>query len=247
MTGWTLAVTFVSCGGLPHAPSGDPATAWLASTGFPERAAWPSAILHLSRAEMPDQPRISDLLGGTAELDVLPPAGKGWGVHVATSSQELGCELSVLLNGNDLERSTRFGAGRRLVLDDALDLMYAAFRASDLDGIEVHLGVEGPTRDESECGVVLLWVGAAADPLDPPFVGRIVATVSGEAADTVTSVVLDPTGERRTPEARGGIEFDALLPGLYYLTVFSRDEVLYNRSVRVYAFGETGVLLEVSR
>ncbi|MCH7563512.1 MAG: hypothetical protein IH968_06785 [Gemmatimonadetes bacterium] len=96
-------------------------------------------------------------------------------------------------------------------------------------------------------GWVQLWAEGKADPLDPQFVGGIVATVSGEAADTVTSVVLEPTGERRMPDARGRIEFDALLPGLYYLTFFSRDEILYHRSARVYAFGETGVLLEVSR
>jgi len=146
----------------------------------------------------------------------------------------------VRLNGNDSKRHARFGARRLLTID-------AAFRAKDLDGLEVHLGPEGPTRDGLECGVVLLWAEAKADSLDPQFVGGIVATVSGEAADTVTSVVLEPTGERRTPDARGRIEFDTLLPGLYHLTFFSRDEVLYHRSVRVYAFGEREVLLEVSR
>ena len=166
MTAWTLAVIAVSCGGLPHQPSGGPATAWLSSKGFPERAAWPSAILHLSREEIPDTARISDLLRAAPELNVLPPEGEGWGVHEATSNQQPGCELAVLLNGNDSKRIALFGARRLLTMD-------AAFQAKDLDGLEVHLGREGPTRDGLECGVVLLWVEAKVDP--PTRQGRGVA------------------------------------------------------------------------
>jgi hypothetical protein len=226
--GVALALT-LACAGV--STPGRPAVqrSWLASTGFPARADWPSATLHMSRQEIGVVRLVTDLLDRDSTLLVRRPEGEGWGIHRRLPGDEPGCALTVLVNGVEL---VRLREERMITLDGVV-------RGRELDGLEVHQGDGGPTMGSVRCGAVLMWSERIAEPADEPFAGRIVGAVVGEAADTVTEVQLDPDGRSERPDAQGRFEFDGVLPGVYDVVYLSASGPMGRRPARVYAYHDS--------
>ncbi len=217
--------------------SSAPVANWLESVGFPGRVSWPSAKLHLGPAEIPDTLSTRELLETVPGISIEPARGDDWGVRYSRDGSAK-CAPDVFLNGSAALRYAFAGADRMLTLDTGLPL-------ERLDGIEVHIGSGGPIGHA--CGEVLTWVRAEVETGDPGFTGSIAGSVEGSNADTVTSVFLPATGERRPVDSEGSFGFDELLPGRYEMQFFSGPALLYTRTTRVYAFVESKVTVELGR
>ena len=222
-------------GGRPLVDTGS-SSFWLASTGFDQRADWPSTVLHLGRDEMGGATRITYLLDRTPEVAALPARGEGWGVHLQPEDGEPGCELDVRVNG--VERRRRPTSQARSV--------NAVMAARRLSGLEIHAGTEGPVQDPDGCGTLLLWSEEAREAGEPPFRGRVVGRIRGNAADTVVAVRLEPDGQRIRPDQEGRYELAGVVPGVYEVVFMAASGPLLRRRARVYAFADARVDLEAS-
>ncbi len=210
---------------------------WLASTGFPERAEWPSTVLHLGRDAIGGERNVSRLLREAPGVAALEARDLGWGVHRVDSAGARVCELAVWFNGSEAARPPLAS------LEDVDDLV----DAQRLSGLEVHLGADGPVRDPDGCGALLLWSEDLFTGWDRPFRGQVAGRVRGELADTVEAVLLEPDGQRIRPDAQGRYRTAGVLPGLYEVVFMAPQGPLLRRWTRVYALAETRVDVEVER
>lgn len=202
---------------------------WLAEAGFPSREGWPSALLHAD-GERTESGRISALLSAVPGLSVGVPRGEGWGVRRRLPDGGR-CEMDVWVNGMKADR--RVGGG-----DWTLDFITWGSR---LDGIEVHVGPEGPLIDERGCGYVLIWSMEAAAGEEAAFRGDVVGHLDGSIGTADVEIVLEP-GQRHT--GVGGdhtFEFLDVLPGSYAVVVVREGREVARQPVRVYAHARSSV------
>ena len=206
----------------------------LERVGFPERAQWSSMVLHLDWTELGGPRRLSSVLRQTDRVELSRPEGQGWGIHARGEDGAFDCPVAVYVNGIRSERAQR--AGSQLDLDELV-------APRTLDGLELHLGPDGPVRTAGGCGSLLLWTEAFDD--SHPFRGQVVARVEGPAADTVTRAVLHPIGLVGTRDGRRF--YFSVVPGTYEVAFLSGMDELDVRPVRVFAYQEAHVTLEVRR
>lgn len=228
-----MALGVAGCGTPPAHPAVAPG-AWLESIGFGARAAWPSAALHRSREQIDAWPRSLSrwIEAEVPEVRAALP-GQEWGLFRRQPDAQLGCELPVFLNGSRVQRR-RSAAG---TLDHLVP-------RGELDGLEVHLGDEGPVADP--CGAILLWSFARAETGDPRFHGRVVGEITGPRADTVIAVRIEPSDEHLILAGGSRFTSDSLLPGLYQVVYLTAAGPLNRRDARVFAHHDTRVGLEVA-
>lgn len=233
---WCLFVSLsVGCAGMNPDPDTSPRTAWLEDTGFVERAAWTSVMVHMPRPELQRFVSLTSVLRTIPGLIVRDPLGVGWGVHRELPSGDR-CAVAVVLNGATVSRRTHGGEWTINVLSPV----------RDLDGVEVHVGREGPVHDETGCGTLLLWSRKAARGGEEPFRGKIAGGFWGDAGEVgrVTEVVLEPggqLGQLGELDEKGNFVFAGVLPGVYHVVVKTAAGPVARERVRVYAYAETGL------
>jgi hypothetical protein len=205
------------------------------STGFAERSDWPSAALHLSRNEVRGEV-LSLLLREIPGLDVTSPRGEDWGVYRVETPESARCALSLWIDGEWTGRVENPTAP--LDIDSAIpvDLLL---------GLEVHLGMEGPVFDDQLCGAILMWTRETERWANVEFEGGVHAEVHGAAADTVIGVRVDPVGSY-SPIGPGGRSSFRVLPGVYEVVFLTEEGPLARRTVRVHAYRDATIALEVT-
>lgn len=208
---------------------------WLRAAGFHERASWESSILHLDRRQIPARARLAVLVGRAPDVSLGEPHGEEWGVR-RRRSDGVQCDVAVFLNGARIRRHTAGG-------DWTLPFL---IQASDLDGIEVHVGPGGPLMEEQDCGALLLWSRAAAAGEPAQFHGSIEGSVWGEGAESVTHVALEGSSRLAELDEKGNFRFDAVLPGLHRVLAQGPQGIVAADTVRVFAFATSsiGVLIQ---
>ena len=239
LVGGALLLTTTSClrRGRPVEPG--LGSFWLASTGFPDRADWPSTVAHLGREELGGIARLTLALDDVPRLALRPPRADGWGVYLTDEAGELLCEVDVWLNGVHQYRDPRGTV-------ESVDALLPG--REFVSAVELHEGAEGPVQEPDGCGALLVWSEERAQGWNPPFRGRVVGRVTGNLADTVAAVQLVPDGQRLRPDRAGRYELTGVLPGLHEVDFLTADgSVLFRRTARVYAFSDTHVNVDVSR
>lgn len=216
-----------TAGGL--APRAARGTSWLFDTGFEGRKDWPSAVFHRSRSEIRGI-YLSNLLRLAPGVVIRTPRGAGWGVYRELPEGGT-CEVAVSLNGARMLRSMTGG-------DWTVDFLV---RLEDLDGVELHVGQEGPVRDEEGCGELLLWSRTLAMAADVRFRGRVLGSVWGEGAEKVMRVRLDPGGQLTSLDENGDFVFSDVLPGFYQVLVQTSGGTVGRGSVRVFAHANSWI------
>jgi len=232
-----LAVVFLTACASSSAVDPHPAPdgSGFGSTGFAERADWPSTAMHLTRDEVRGEV-LSLLFRDIPGLDVTSPRGEDWGIYRVETPESARCALPLWIDGEWTRRVENPTAP--LDIDSAIpvDLLL---------GLEVHLGMEGPVFDDQLCGAILMWTRESERWANMDFQGSIHAEVYGAAADTVVGVRVDPRGSY-SPIGAGGRSSFRLLPGLYQVVFLTEDGPLARRTVRVHAYREATVKLEVT-
>ena len=198
---------------------------WLREMGFHERAQWPSSALHLGRGEIPRRERLSVILEQVPGVSVGRPQGEGWGIH-REAEEGLQCDVAVFLNG---ALAARGRVGGQWTVDFLAP-------TADLDGIELHVGPDGPILDEGGCGVLLLWSEAEGAGPAIPLTGTVEGTFWGEGADAVTEVLLEPGGQRATFNRKGEFAISEVPAGSHWVVVRTAAGQVARERVRVYAF-----------
>jgi len=115
----------------------------------------------------------------------------------------------------------------------------------DLDGIEIHVGPEGPLIDPSGCGVLLLWSEAAARGGSASFYGSIEGIFWGTHEADVVEVALEGSDQRADLTGGGTFVFREVLPGLREVLVRTADEIVGRDTVRVYAFARSAIDISI--
>lgn len=138
-----------------------------------------------------------------------------------------------MLNGAKTDRRTLGG-------DWTIDFLTLRMR---VDGVEVHVGAEGPLIDESGCGYVLVWSERAATGDELPFRGDVEGRIQADPGVGSGEIVLEPGGRRTGLGRSGSFEFGDVLPGSYWVIVRSGGRELSRHPVRVYAFAKSTVEL----
>lgn len=227
----------LSCSSAAPPSTSTPTGDWLSQVGFLVRSAWPSALLHLDRGEIASANSLSGVLAELDGLTLGPPGSGSFGIEQIQPDREAACRVHVYMNGN---RTSPHPAGGRSRLDEV-------FPIQALQGLEYHVGSEGPVFEEDECGSLLLWSEEMRTLEDRPFRGAIVGTVLSSPPDSVVRVELEPTGSGRVLGPEGQFSFLDLLPGEYELVFFTRSEEIARATLRVFAFQGSRLDLEVGK
>ena len=223
------------CSASPHSSTPAPHEDWFSDTGFLERATWASAELHLSGEEIGASSRLTDLLRHHEGIQIRRLSREGWGVIQHDPSGTDLCEVHFSLNGNRLVRSL---AGPRFTIDDLVP-------SRTIDGLEYHVGPDGPTFEADGCGRVLIWSADLRRRYERPFRGSILGQVRSSRPDTVIQVELLPSRRSYTPNPAGDFAFLGLLPGEYRVTYLSPSGQITEQLVRVFAFRESMLELDI--
>ena len=113
-------------------------------------------------------------------------------------------------------------------------------RPGDLDGLELHVGQEGPFPDEG-CGELLLWSRTMAREVDARFRGRVLGSVWGKGIEKVARVRLDPGGQLTSLDENGNFVFSDVLPGFYQVVVQTSGGTGGRGSLRVFAYADSRI------
>ncbi len=143
--------------------------------------------------------------------------------------------MAVHFNGAEVRRQR---AGGDWTLDFVVPMR-------DLDGIEIHVGPQGPLIDASGCGVLLLWSEAAARGGQAQFYGSIEGIFWGTREADVVEVVLEGRDQRADLTGGGTFVFREVLPGLREVVVRTADEIVGRDTVRVYAFAKSAIDISI--
>lgn len=230
-----LGALLGGCGGGGIFSSSGENEAWLREMGFPERAQWPSTLLHRGRTQLAGTNPVSRALDQIPGVLVGIPRSDGWGV-VRTLPDGSRCEMAVYVNGSPVSRRA---AGGNWTVD---------FLASprDLLALEVHGGMEGPVLDPQGCGNVLIWTRGEGPIADGSFRGSVSGVFRGPAAERVTEVALLPGTPLGSFGPSGDFSFLSVLPGAYEVVLKAGDAVVGREPVRVYAYAESRIEVEAS-
>ncbi|MBT8397739.1 MAG: carboxypeptidase regulatory-like domain-containing protein [Gemmatimonadetes bacterium] len=227
----------LSCSSAAPPATSTPTGDWLGETGFADRDSWPSALLHMDRKEIASANSLSGVLAGLEGLAIHTPGSGSFGIEQVQPDGEGACRVHVYMNGN---RTSPHPVGGRSRLDDV-------FPMRAIQGLEYHVGSEGPVFEEDECGSLLFWSEEMRTHQDRPFRGTIEGTVLSSSPDSVIRVELEPTGARGVPGPEGGFSFPDLLPGEYELVFFTRSEAIARATLRVFAFQGSRLDLEIGK
>ncbi len=210
---------------------------WLAEKGFYDRSSWTSTALHLERADIVSAEGVTDLVLEASGITLQPGPRYTWSLVRTMGSPGDTCSLPVYLNGYVLEMR---GSEYRFGLDSFLDVR-------EVDAIELHFGPNGPVFDQRECGCILLWSLDRRTRNDPPFRGSIRGVVKSSAPDSVVDVRLDPGGFSTVPGPKGEFSFSNLRPDAYRLNLTTINGPVAQHWVRVFAYEESHVELNLGR
>lgn len=216
-----LAALLGGCGGGVFSSSGEH-QAWLREMGVPERADWPSAVLHRSRTQLAGINPVSQALERIPGVVVGIPRSEGWGVQRRLPDGRR-CEMEVYVNGSPVSRRPVGGSW-------TVDLLATP---RDLLALEAHTGTEGPVLDPQGCGVVLIWTRGDGPIPDGSFRGSVAGVFHGEAASRVTEVTLEPGSHLGSFGPSGDFSFLSVLPGAYEVVLRAGDAVVGREPVRV--------------
>ena len=209
---------------------------WLQDTGFPDRASWPSVVLHRAGSELSDVSSLTRAVDRVPGIRVTTLRREGeWGIWQEDEDGHPECPLAVYLNGNRVER-------RDATTPRSLDIVS---RMADVDGLEIHLGPEGPVRTADTCGAVLVWSARKLAATDEYFRGRLAGRVVRTGGAEVRAVRIEPSGDEVLLGRDGSFTVRRLLPGSYGLVVEGPEGVLTRVDTRVWAFAESWVELIV--
>ena len=200
----------------------------LDDTGFEGRKDWLSAVFHRSRSEIGGM-SLSHVLRLAPNVVVRDPRGAGWGVYRELPEGGT-CEVTVSLNGARMARNITSG-------DWTVDFLV---RPEDLDGVELHVGPEGPHPDEG-CGELLVWSRTLAKAMAARFRGRVMGSVWGEGVEQVTGVRLDPGGRLISLDESRAFVFSDVLPGFYQVVIQTSGGTVGRGSVRVFAYADSRI------
>ncbi len=233
--------------------------AWLSSVGFPGREGWESTALFLERREIPPSGTFTVLLQDVPNIRIDRRPRGGWGVGEIRPQLGDTCAVHVYLNGTRIE-----------VADLKAPIPLDSFvPARALDGLELHVGGEGPTFEPDGCGVLLLWSAEMRRREDLPFRGRVEGRVRSTSPDSIVGLELETQGgavaleleppgsavalepglpvAAVVPDPEGGFEFRDLLPGTYRLWFLGAGGRITGQDVRVYAHQVSRVDVEMRR
>ncbi len=213
-----------------------PPPSWLAATGFPERASWSSASLHVDGQALSRNADLYSILARVPGVHVRRRPIRGWGVEQVHADSGDSCSVHVFLNGDEVHPN---------LADRDMLTLNTLVPARLIDGLELYLGQNGPTLAQDGCGSLLLWSDASRTREDQPFRGSIRGMVRSQLPDSVIRVVLKPPGSSTRPSDIGLFRFDDLLPGPYELDLMGPEGSLWRENVRVYAHHESSVELSV--
>jgi hypothetical protein len=219
---------------------------WLRGNGFRGRGDWSSAVLHLDQGELGPSRRFAEILRQVPGIRVRPRPGNLWGVERLGVPSGAPCPVSVYLNGSRLVQSA---PQARVSLD-------ALISAPSLDGLELHLGPDGPLWEADGCGSLLLWAWDRRGPDDQPFRGSIRGRIRSVRPDTAVAVRVRRARSGRPGESaaadttlhldsEGAFALEGLLPGPYRLEILGPEgapaasRVLGRQDLRIYAFRES--------
>lgn len=184
---------------------------------------------------MRGHPRISDLIRGIRGVRFRPGPANPLGLTWVRDGGRAPCALGVFLNGVPLvprDPEARYDLDGRVGV-------------AELDGLELHLGPEGPAYDPEGCGSLLLWDRSMRHVDDPAFVGGIRGRVVGGSPDAGVEVRIGPEGALQRVTASGSFSFTELLPGEYQLEFVVSGRVVALHVARVYAGADSEVEVRV--
>ena len=234
-----IGVLVLGVSGCATSSAGAPAStsAWLAGKGFGQRADWASTALHLRGPQMQESLRLSRLLRTVRDVRLRPGPDNPLGLTRILDGGQGTCVLPVYLNGVPLVPSDPTA---QVDLDGRVGL-------AELDGLELHLGPEGPVYDLAGCGGLLLWDRSMRHVDDPAFVGGIRGRVRGDIPDEGVDVRIGAAGPLQRVGASGSFTYAGLLPGAYDLEFIIPGQPVLRYTARVYAGMDVEVEVRVAR
>jgi len=147
------------------------------------------------------------------------------------------CEIHLYVNG---ARHALSRSGAQIGLDEIVPKYF-------IDGLEYHLAPNGPVYERDGCGSLLVWSERLRTPHDRLFHSSIIGKVESAPPDSVLQLTIEPGGIKLVPDQTGRLSVPGLLPGEYEVSFHTSGGPVTGQAVRVYAFLESEVQVQVER
>lgn len=147
------------------------------------------------------------------------------------------CEIHLYVNG---ARHARSRSGAQIGLDEVVPKYL-------IDGLEYHHAPDGPVYERDGCGSLLVWSERLRTPHDRLFHSSIIGKVESAPPDSVLQFRIEPGGGKEVPDQTGRFSVPGLLPGEYEVSFHTSGGPVTGQALRVYAFVESEVQVQVER